>query len=74
MEWALYLLFCAAKVHKIIETHNKLAPFFEVQLRHFLEKKRSKLYMRWILGSEENEDDLERIGRIEKSGLPNLNW
>ena len=31
--------------------------------------KRSKLYMRWILGSEENEDDLERIGKDRKIGI-----
>ena len=30
--------------------------------------KRSKLYIRWILGSEENEDDLERIGKDRKIG------
>jgi hypothetical protein len=31
--------------------------------------KRSKLYMRWILGSEENEDDLKRIGKDRKIGI-----
>ena len=25
--------------------------------------------MRWILGSEENEDDLERIGKDRKIGI-----
>ena len=36
------------------------------------EKKRSKVCMRWILESEENGEDLERIGKDRKIGITNF--
>jgi hypothetical protein len=71
----------AAKVHKIIETRNKLAPFFVVEASFFRKKEQARGESRGERSKGRGEMDvgergewkrIGRIGRDRKIGISDL--